>query len=294
MFTIHIYIYIHITYGFNILKKCWLQDQNQVFEPNPRKKVSLDTENLLLDESLVLLTHQKPVNTVSCKNAISIKSRRRSSQRKIGFSPWKVGYFAKPSFSFSWYLYTYVYFLYVYIYIYIYIFISHRSNIHTVNIYIYIYMYTHICLYTYIYIYNIYIWDIWDVYLHIYLHIYIYTYMYVHIYIHIYIYIYTYLCMAILYIHDVNIFPISCGATRHKTMVEFGSFVGYTATRMGRAVERSYEKGWPGGSWTKGCCCHGGNHREPGKSWLSTRKYQDFIGFYVPGNGKTWFLQLEY
>ena len=26
-------------------------------------------------------------------------------------------------------------------------------------------------------------------------------------------------------------------------MVEFGSFVGYTATRMGRAVELSYEQG---------------------------------------------------
>ena len=29
-------------------------------------------------------------------------------------------------------------------------------------------------------------------------------------------------------------------------MVEFGSFVGYTATRMGRAVELCYEKGHHG------------------------------------------------
>lgn len=32
-------------------------------------------------------------------------------------------------------------------------------------------------------------------------------------------------------------------------MVEFGSFVGYTATRMGRAVELSYETGSP---WSEG------------------------------------------
>eukprot|EP00913_Durusdinium_trenchii_P024400 g22907.t1 len=35
---------------------------------------------------------------------------------------------------------------------------------------------------------------------------------------------------------------------QHKTMVEFGSFVGYTATRMGRAVELCYEKGYADGS----------------------------------------------
>ena len=31
-------------------------------------------------------------------------------------------------------------------------------------------------------------------------------------------------------------------------MVEFGSFVGYTATRMGRAVELAYETGYEDGS----------------------------------------------
>lgn len=36
--------------------------------------------------------------------------------------------------------------------------------------------------------------------------------------------------------------------TEHKTMVEFGSFVGYTATRMGRSVEVTYEKGYADGS----------------------------------------------
>lgn len=36
--------------------------------------------------------------------------------------------------------------------------------------------------------------------------------------------------------------------TEFKTMVEFGAFVGYTATRMGRAVEVMYEKGYEDGS----------------------------------------------
>lgn len=44
--------------------------------------------------------------------------------------------------------------------------------------------------------------------------------------------------------HSIGSRPL----TEHKTMVEFGSFVGYTATRMGRAVERSYEKGFAEGS----------------------------------------------
>lgn len=36
--------------------------------------------------------------------------------------------------------------------------------------------------------------------------------------------------------------------TEHKTMVEFGSFVGYTATRMGRQVELAYLEGYEDGS----------------------------------------------
>lgn len=36
--------------------------------------------------------------------------------------------------------------------------------------------------------------------------------------------------------------------TEFKTMVEFGAFVGYTACRMGRAVELTYEKGYADGS----------------------------------------------
>lgn len=44
--------------------------------------------------------------------------------------------------------------------------------------------------------------------------------------------------------HSIGSRPL----TEHKTMVEFGSFVGYTATRMGRAVERTYEAGYADGS----------------------------------------------
>ncbi|CAE7632087.1 PRKAR1B, partial [Symbiodinium pilosum] len=44
--------------------------------------------------------------------------------------------------------------------------------------------------------------------------------------------------------HSISSRPL----TEHKTMVEFGSFVGYTATRMGRAVERTYEAGYADGS----------------------------------------------
>ncbi|CAK9053923.1 unnamed protein product [Durusdinium trenchii] len=44
--------------------------------------------------------------------------------------------------------------------------------------------------------------------------------------------------------HSIGSRPL----TEHKTMVEFGSFVGYTATRMGRAVELCYEKGYADGS----------------------------------------------
>ena len=36
--------------------------------------------------------------------------------------------------------------------------------------------------------------------------------------------------------------------TERRTMVEFGSFVGYTATRMGRQVELTYELGYADGS----------------------------------------------
>lgn len=38
--------------------------------------------------------------------------------------------------------------------------------------------------------------------------------------------------------------PMTC----HKTMVEFGAFVGYTATRMGRTVEVTYAKGYEQGT----------------------------------------------
>ena len=36
--------------------------------------------------------------------------------------------------------------------------------------------------------------------------------------------------------------------TEFKTMVEFGTFVGYTATRMGRQVELTYAKGYEDGT----------------------------------------------
>jgi len=44
--------------------------------------------------------------------------------------------------------------------------------------------------------------------------------------------------------HSIRSRPV----TEFKTMVEFGSFVGYTATRMGRAVEVTYQKGYEDGS----------------------------------------------
>ena len=48
-------------------------------------------------------THKYPVETrkypVNTRQQPSVKSRRRCSQRKTGFSLWKVGCFAKPSFS---------------------------------------------------------------------------------------------------------------------------------------------------------------------------------------------------
>eukprot|EP00930_Biecheleria_cincta_P017963 TRINITY_DN14134_c0_g1_i2.p1 TRINITY_DN14134_c0_g1~~TRINITY_DN14134_c0_g1_i2.p1 ORF type:complete len:332 (+),score=50.68 TRINITY_DN14134_c0_g1_i2:36-998(+) len=44
--------------------------------------------------------------------------------------------------------------------------------------------------------------------------------------------------------HSIGSRPL----TEHKTMVEFGAFVGYTATRMGRAVEVCYQQGYEDGS----------------------------------------------
>jgi len=41
---------------------------------------------------------------------------------------------------------------------------------------------------------------------------------------------------------------ISRPMTEHKTMVEFGAFVGYTSCRMGRQVEIAYAKGYEDGS----------------------------------------------
>jgi succinate-acetate transporter protein len=36
--------------------------KKHVFEPKPRKKAGFGTENLLLEENLVLLTRRKPIN----------------------------------------------------------------------------------------------------------------------------------------------------------------------------------------------------------------------------------------
>lgn len=44
--------------------------------------------------------------------------------------------------------------------------------------------------------------------------------------------------------HSINSRPL----TEFKTMVEFGAFVGYTATRMGRTVEVMYERGVQNGT----------------------------------------------
>lgn len=44
--------------------------------------------------------------------------------------------------------------------------------------------------------------------------------------------------------HSIDSRPL----TEFKTMVEFGAYVGYTATRMGRAVELTYERGYQDGS----------------------------------------------
>eukprot|EP00928_Gymnodinium_smaydae_P066885 TRINITY_DN49847_c0_g1_i1.p1 TRINITY_DN49847_c0_g1~~TRINITY_DN49847_c0_g1_i1.p1 ORF type:complete len:347 (+),score=76.43 TRINITY_DN49847_c0_g1_i1:130-1170(+) len=44
--------------------------------------------------------------------------------------------------------------------------------------------------------------------------------------------------------HSIDSRPL----TEFKTMAEFGAFVGYTATRMGRAVEETYRRGYEDGS----------------------------------------------
>ena len=66
------------------------------------------------------------------------------------------------------------------------------------HIYIYIYTYTYIYIYIYIYIYtHIYI----HIHIHIYIHTYTYIYIYIYIYIHIciYIYIYTYTWLVVVW-----------------------------------------------------------------------------------------------